>query len=276
MSDPWTLLLGAASVAYDKRAEIQGAWDTIRKKLLKRNENILVTGMPGAGKTVLMHHITGEAYRRNYQDPGESIGLEKADLKDEDRNYYSLLVIPGQDSPQRVAATEKALKLSGKLSGVIHVVSNGYNTVRGFEAERALVDRGLVTIEQFLQNQREKEVQAFADTLELLRNAMRNSHFRPWLLLAIDKVDLYADQDSVNAVKALYGSPSGGFQQALELFSRNVGSDNFAFRMWPVCGALEDFTWNADTTKSTLPQNKRDELIGAMLHKIEQFVGWQK
>lgn len=57
MSVSW--VLPAAKELYAHRAEVQSVWTRIQKQWLGQKRELVVTGMAGAGKTVLFDHLSG-------------------------------------------------------------------------------------------------------------------------------------------------------------------------------------------------------------------------
>ena len=97
-----------------------------------KKTSIAMTGMAGVGKTVLYDYLTGKAFQKNYSLPLQSQRPEKGIVKvKQPRKRLAFNVIPGQPSPERfIAGNELFLKPKTVLNGVIHVVSNGFSTIR--------------------------------------------------------------------------------------------------------------------------------------------------
>jgi GTPase SAR1 family protein len=84
---------------YKSRAEISGAYAWLKDRFTE-GRRIAVTGSPGAGKTVLLDHLTGKAFEPGYKLPGLSTTAERGRIRD-DRSKIEALVIPGSGGAWR-------------------------------------------------------------------------------------------------------------------------------------------------------------------------------
>jgi len=73
-------LIPVAKEAYKSRAQIATSWERALTHIKGKKIEIAVTGLSGAGKTVLLDHLTGQAFHRGYKPPGRSRSLEKGKM----------------------------------------------------------------------------------------------------------------------------------------------------------------------------------------------------
>jgi hypothetical protein len=262
-------LLPTAKEAYENREAISSIWEKVVTALLGRKSSIAVTGTAGGGKTVLMDHLTGRAYKHGYRPPGQSPDLEKARLnRDHKRIRFS--VLPGQASPERWEAVDELFHGDDPVDGVIHVVSNGFATIRTTVAEAALVaTAGLTTTQAFRDYQLNLERTDLLKLTEQMRISIRKHRKPRWMLVAATKVDLY--HGGLAAAEQYYSAEgTSPFSQILREFQDNVGRDNFGWGALPVCASLEDFLWNGETTTSVLRTDARDHYVAQFARAIER------
>src|SRR5438477_4920821 len=119
---PW--LLPALKTAYKHREDIAGGWKKFTTWLLGAKSVVAFTGAAGVGKTVLLDHLSGHAFKAGYQPPAQSQKDEKAGIS-EHRKRIRLVTIPGQTSGPRFEAFKKVMSDKETVDGIIHVVANG-------------------------------------------------------------------------------------------------------------------------------------------------------
>lgn len=244
-------LIPAAKEAYKSREQIAGAWDRIVTRIKGKKLEIAVTGLNGAGKTVLLDHLTGAAFHRGYVPPGRSRSSEKGQVRAKGFRL-GLSTIPGQGSHIRLTAIAKIFESKRPVEGVIHVVSNGYISLRETAARETLLrDLGISTVEKIRQHFLQEELRDLDETLGLIRKSLKKSHKPTWLIVAVAKSDLFYDR---MADAEQYYSPSGNsaFAEKMRQFLGQVGSDNFGWEAVPVAAWLEDFQWGSETLPSQL------------------------
>lgn len=265
-------LIPTVKEAYKSRAQIASHWESIVTLIKGKKIEIAVTGSSGAGKTVLLDHLTGQAYHRGYTPPGRSRSSETGKMPAKGFRI-GLNTIPGQDSPVRQTAIAKIFETKRAVDGVIHVVSNGYLSEREAAAREVLTeDLHIATVEQLRQHFLEKELRDLEATLSLLRSSLGKSHKPKWLIVAVAKSDLFYDR-ILDAER--YYSPSGdsAFSRKMWSFLHQVGSDNFVWEATSVAAWLEDFHWANETLSSQLKPDQRDHLIGQFAEILEKHCG---
>src|SRR5258706_14585060 len=121
-----TWALPAIKEAYDHREQLLSLWETLIAHLLGKKSLIAITGMAGIGKSVLLEPLTGEAYRRDHPLPLQPSPSEEEGKILAHKKRIRLITIPGQETNSRYKAAIATFEGKKPLSGVIHVVANGY------------------------------------------------------------------------------------------------------------------------------------------------------
>ncbi len=156
------------------------------------------------------------------------------------------------------------------MDGVIHVVSFGYSIIREENSKRILIeDHKISTLTKFLNYQRKRELEDLEATCEAIRQSHRRFHKPTWMVIALDKVDLYADKDE--DAKNRYQDPTGMFHQKLMELQNQVGSDYFRWELVPVCAYPQQFEWNGKTVEPQFGIDQRDILLAQFLDRLKSF-----
>jgi GTPase SAR1 family protein len=222
-----------SNLLYQSRERFQGVYNL----LLGKESRIVITGLPGVGKTVLFDYLTGAAYEPGYTSPIDSVDLETRSIKVE-KHRLIFNVIPGQDSPARRDAFNKLFNVDNKSSidGVIHVVANGMSRV-GINSQLLRVNTSL---QDYRQERLDEELEDLNETCERIRNSFCKKLRPPWLLVAFTKVDLY--HNSIKTAKNRYSMQGQSeFSNRIRTLSNQIGTDNFLRNSLPFCGRLDDF-----------------------------------
>lgn len=99
--EPFGATLKAALTAYKHRKDISGAFQKFTDALLGKKQRVAFTGISGAGKTVLLDHVTGKAFEEAYQPPPSSVRPEREKVRHDERRFHHV-VVPGEGLSQRV------------------------------------------------------------------------------------------------------------------------------------------------------------------------------
>jgi GTPase SAR1 family protein len=126
-------------------------------KIFSRKFRLAITGMEGAGKTVLLDTLTGKAFERTYTKPRRSQAMEKGAVLSQSKKIV-VSVVPGQPAHPRYLALDEIFRGKTPVDGVIHVVSSGFASVRIPDSVRVLVhDHDLTTVTKFRRYQKQRE-----------------------------------------------------------------------------------------------------------------------
>jgi GTPase SAR1 family protein len=264
VAESWSWILPVAKEAYDNREAIATNWDKFRKFFDGKNTTIAVTGLPGAGKSVLCDYLTGEAYKRDYQKPGKSEKLEKGIVSTKSLNIR-LATVPGQDSPNKLQALDELFDQDSPIDGVIYVVANGFTNVRSAFAQELLAKKNSLVL--YRESQFAQEIEDLGNICELIRKSIRRSGRPKWLLVAVTKIDLY--YDDIETARDRYYRGESDFSARIQRLSNQVGSDNFTWDAFPVCSSLDDFILGKETVISKFKEEQRSYYIRHFLQKIK-------
>lgn len=169
-------------------------------KLPLTYEPIVITGQRGAGKSVVYDALTGHI-GSSYRPKGQSKTVDDWRVKTGTRRHRrsSVTVIPGQiDWADQEQLFNQVFRTGAGPTGVIHVVSWGYDWVWGSSQRRAIAQQMLGTgkkrfnLATLRRQNLFEELQYFKAICEMLKSAWAPP--RPpgaWLIVAVTKCDLY-------------------------------------------------------------------------------------
>lgn len=187
----YSWILPAAEGLYANRDDIQNNFQKVSNWLVGKKSTIVITGLPGVGKTVLSDYLTDVAYKRGYTPPLKSEDLETRKTSIE-KQRFEFKVIPGQDSPQRNNALDELFNgdEESSVDGVIHVVANGLSRVGSVFSQQL---RSGTSLKDYQRERMVEEIDDLSQVCEQIRKSFRNANKPAWLLVAVTKVDLYYD-----------------------------------------------------------------------------------
>ncbi len=261
----YSWILPAAEKLYANREEIQGNFQKVSNWLVGKKSTIVITGLPGVGKTVLSDYLTDVAYKRGYTSPLKSEDVETRRTSIQ-KQRLDFKVIPGQDSPQRNKALDEFFDVDEDYSidGVIHVVANGLSRVGGAFSQQL---RSGTSLQAYQQERLAEEIADLSEICEKIRKSFRNNRKLAWLLVAVTKVDLY--YDAIETARDRYSiQGQSDFSNRLRTLSNQVGSDNFTWDALPFCGRLDDFNLDGQVYSPQLREQQRDHYIAQFSKKL--------
>lgn len=262
-------LLPAAKEAYLRRKELAGLWNSIITALFGGKTSIAFTGMANIGKTVLLDYRSQEAYRQGYGPPGRSVKKEQKTLYKR-RKRLAVLVVPGQESFQRLAALNEVFSEKTCVDGIVHVVSSGFVGVREDDADKAIIRRERRTVESLRELRLKEELREWRQICQKVRAAQHAFRKPRWMIVAVTKADLF--YDSIDEVQRYY-APHGEskFVDRMHELLGRVGTDNLQWTCAPVCGWLEDFAWNKQVIPSQFKKPERDHYLVQFGKLLESY-----
>ncbi|MDO8065576.1 hypothetical protein [Janthinobacterium sp. SUN206] len=249
--------LGKAS--YDQRHIIQKYWTVLKAWFDKGETQILVTGHSGAGKSVLTGQLHGSARDLYYEAPSESQTVEVEAITIGEWTKL-VRVLPGQKG-RRTAGEIDSLQENESLDGVIHVVDFGYVAPRDPVVAQALVEEdGIVTLQELRERNLKLEVEDLKDLIASIRR-LHHQHKRPkWLIIAVNKVDLYPTERSM-ALAHYHSKGTSPFSKALRELQQEIGENNLAIYVVEVCSHEADFIWNGFNVPSALAPREDNTIL---------------
>ncbi len=262
--------LAAGLTVYRHRDDIRHMLDTGLKAFFGKKTTIAITGMQGIGKTVLLDHLTGQGLEKGYTLPLQSQAVEKGKVATGGQRIL-VSVVPGQNAQPRLLALDSIFGGRHPVQGVVHVVGNGFATVRTKGAVEVLTrDLKLTTIKKYRGHQLDKELKDLDRTCEAIRESHRKHRAPSWLIVAVGKADLY--QDTMNKARQYY-SPEGEtpFSARLRELTDQVGSDNFRWAAVPVCSIVEPFEWSQKRVNPQIDDAARDDYLKQFLLELRSY-----
>jgi len=269
--EPASWVIPAAKEVYDHREEIVSAWDRIVSTIVGKKRTVVFTGMGGAGKTVLFDHLSGAAFSPHYKPPSEASQAVEVGKLPGRKKRIRVSVVPGQESQPRLQSLKELFYGDKPINGIVHVVSNGFVEIREAGSREVLInDVGLNTMQRFRDHQLREEVEDLDATCDAIRQSAQTHHMPNWMIVAVNKCDLYVDQ--IEQARLYYSAPKDSpfFTRLVEL-EKQLGSDNFRWTVMPVCSWLEDFEWNGNTRKSRLNVKQRNALLSRFATTLESY-----
>lgn len=247
------------------------------KKLWRwtRGRRVAVTGSAGAGKTVLLRYLA-EEIGIGYQRPPTSQDLEHAEAKTPQGWRLKMTTIPGQEGKPQNKGIDRLFDsrfFRGPADGVIHVVANGFLSLRSNEAESEIVTASGPGGDE-IDAVRKARLQTELDDLHLFCEHIRTSHRRnkkkpSWVIIAVNKADLYLDE--IEDVRANY--MSGEFGAKLNDLRAALGKDHFNWLATPFCARFEHFKWGKSTVQSEMDDDARDLYARRLLQLVGDYCG---
>ncbi|CAM3897816.1 GTPase domain-containing protein [Rheinheimera salexigens] len=163
-------------------------------KLNSGRPSVIITGRAGVGKSVLAAHYHGEANTQDWNEPGTSTDVEIKPITIGEWTKI-VAVIPGQNTKERARALDEALNKANKLDGVIHVVDWGFTSIRDSAVRKEMVEsKGLDSIEKIRAHNLALELKDFELMLDKLAMSISNNRGPEWLVIAVNKVDLFENR----------------------------------------------------------------------------------
>lgn len=222
------------------------------------DSRVVVTGLPGAGKSYLFAALNQELRDKKMARPGPS-------TKGEEEILYlgkgwlpkKVTIIPGQKMAASLSLMEKIIDKNQKLQGIIHVLDYGYNVPRDKYSYDHLESKGINTFDKLQANNLEEEL----DYLEGLIDRLVSAGVKPkWFCLVINKVDLFKSGDAIK-----FYSNSTRFIDILNKLYKVFPAENTALLI-PVCCDLSTITYGR---KNIHPVHVKDHAeVSAMLHGL--------
>jgi hypothetical protein len=228
--------LAPALTAYRHRDDVRSLLEGGMAWLFGKKTTLAFTGMEGVGKTVLLDHLTGAAFQEGYTLPLRSQREERGRITTAGKRLVAT-VVPGQVATPRRLTLDKLFGGKRLIDGVVHVVCNGLASVREPNVTTDLIRRRkLTTVTKYRKYALGQELLDLDSTCHAIRESQRKKRTPGWLIVAVDKVDLYFD--TIERARDYYSPTSDSpFADRLRALATQVGTDFFAGRRLRSAGA---------------------------------------
>ncbi len=172
-------------------------------------------------------------------------------------------------------AVETTLLGKRPPAGIVHVVANGFASVRGHEASEVLQKTAkLKTVQDWQKYQRKREIEELEQVCGWIRQAQQKRRRPAWLILTVTKYDLFPEA-TADLRDHYFPGGRGDVVKLLDDLTRRVGSDNFRWQATTACGVLADQSVAKADVKSRLTPQQRDALIEELGKPIEGFCHYE-
>lgn len=252
------------TIAGGALAALSQAPERASRLLRHRYPTVAVTGMTGVGKTRLADRLSRrastQAAEQGAQDVGSAV-MERRTRRDARMRGYRFRVVPGENAATRLGALDEVFH-DEPVDGVLHVVANGWATPR---RTAGTTGAGVATREEQLA----AELEDWSITAHRIASMAVRRERPTWLIIAVTKADLFAD-DLEAAVD--YYSPGSGspFGDKLDELRALAGGAKLSIDVLPVC-AQGGGKKSSDPTRLT--DKGCTELLGRLELRMAQLSG---
>ncbi len=244
------------TIAGGALAALSQAPERATRLLRHRYPTVAVTGMTGVGKTRLADRLARRASAEEGHEVGSAV-MERRTRRTARLRGYRFRVVPGENAATRLGALDQVFH-DEPVDGVLHVVANGYATPRrtGGTSGAALASR---------EEQLAAELEDWAITAHRIASMAVRRDRPTWLIVAVTKADLFAD-DVDEAVR--YYSPGSGspFGDRLDELRALAGGAKLSIDVLPVCA-------QGGGRKSAMPDKACTDLVGRLELRMAQLCG---
>jgi hypothetical protein len=237
-------------------SSLASAPERMNRLFRRRFPTVAVTGMTGVGKTQLADRLAGRTSGDGVAEVGSTV-LERRTRRSPRLHGLRLLVVPGDNAATRLGALDEVFH-DEPVDGVIHVVANGYATPR-----RTAGTTGTATATR--EEQLAAELEDWAITSHRIASMAVRRDKPVWLVIAVTKADLYADEldDVVHYYSPGSGSPFGDKVDQLRALA---GGAKLSVDVLPV-------SCQAGDRNSAISAQRASELVDALAVRLAQLSG---
>jgi len=259
--------------AYKYRTTIQKWWKKALAYANVGDTNVVVLGRPSVGKSVMMAYLYGESNDLSWKLPLASRDVEVGALTLGDWTKL-IRVIPGQGFEKKFAGINEAFNKHRNLEGVIYVADWGYTDEKDSSLKEQMIKRNsLDTFDKLRDENLKKELEDFKFICKKIQEAFAIGKAPKWLLIVVNKADLFFDKDELNAAQDYY-HPKGSsdFSKTIQQLIEQVGEQRLKCACVPLCSYEKDLEWNGKVTKTNISgEDNRKALAMNFFKTITNF-----
>ncbi|MCD0466259.1 GTPase domain-containing protein [Flavobacterium sp. ENC] len=236
---------------YKNRVLIQKLWKKFQVYCNSGNTDIVILGRPAVGKSLFCSHLYGETTNLGYDLPRTSKDVETKAISL--GNWAEIVrVIPGQGTRERIAALGSIFEAEQVPDGIIYVVDWGYTDPRDSVVKKTMIDEEQIdTIEKLREFNLNIELEDFAEVLKLIKETYVKRKGPKWIIIAVNKVDLYFDKID-DAEKYYNLGNNSPFAKLLEETLNHIGKLNIKCKVIPISSWQSDLQWNEEIVKTNI------------------------
>lgn len=226
----------------------------------RRFPTVAVTGMTGVGKTHLADRLAGRSLS-GVAEVGSAV-MERRTRRSPRLHGFRFLVVPGDNAATRLGALDEVFH-DEPVDGVVHVVANGYATPR---RTAGTTGAAVATREEQLA----AELEDWTITAHRIASMAVRRDKPVWLVIAVSKADLYADEVD-EAVR--YYSPGSGtpFGDKVDELRALAGRAKLSVDVLPV-SALGSGD-RAASGSSSISAKQASTMVDALATRLAQLSG---
>jgi hypothetical protein len=255
LSGPGRTALGA-TVAGGVLSGLASAPDRVSRLFRRRFPTVAVTGMTGVGKSRLADRLARRTTGEGVAEVGSAV-MERRTRRSARLQGFRFLVVPGDNAATRLGALDEVFH-DEPVDGVIHVVANGHATPR-----RVAGTTGAATATR--EQQLAAELEDWAITAHRIASMAVRRDKPVWLVVAVTKADLYADE--LDEILRYYSPGSGSpFGDKLDELRALAGGARLSVDVLPVSS-------QGGERGSPITAKQANAMIDALASRLEQLSG---
>lgn len=242
----------------------------ILTKFNKGYTGVLILGRPNVGKSVLLSHLKSDFYKNTWEKPDQSYKIETAviPMGNKVKIFRNL---PGQSGNDKYVGLHRAFR-SKYLEGIIYVTDFGFTDIRDNILKKEIeLDSDSNTIDKRITNNLKDELKDINKLMIRIGELKANGIGPNWLLIAVNKVDLYYDKidEAMRYYDVRFDSL---FSQCLKEELAKFGEFNLDIRIVPISVLDDEFKWGQTVVKSKLAISLQRNLMKYLLYTIHNLV----